>query len=303
MLASPGGPASEQRLRALAGTHLFDLKHDGVHCVATVRKGSVVLTNRRGATITGRYPDVALALAERFATTDVTLDGELVVIDADGRPSFAAIHRRDAQQRELAIEQAARRTPATFVAFDLLHLGWAELRGETLETRLGLLAGQLPQAGGLIRRSVTSNDGVELWTLVCQFELEGLIAKRRDAPYRPGRSRHWLKFKRVERILAVAVGYEEGEGARAGKVGALKLMLVGPDNTLIDIGKVGTGLNEADLADCKQRLDDGRWFVVIVEASGRSENNLLRFPSFKGIATGVDPVECRLDQLDALPIA
>jgi len=300
MLASPGQPEQIAAFQA-SGQWLWDTKWDGVRAIVVAEGGHVRLRNRRGADISARYPDLTSALAALL--TDVVVDGELVVLRG-GRPDFAAIHRRDAQQGDFSIRLAARQFPATLIAFDLLAEGGRDLRGQPLEVRLGRLdelAAAWP-ADGPVRRSVVCEDGVALWAQVRALGLEGVVAKRRGSRYVGRRSPAWCKFKTTSRLTAIAIGYEPGQGARAGKVGALKLVLVAPDASLLLVGKVGSGLTEADLAVCKQTLDAGVPLVVEVEALSVSRDGKLRNPAFKGVRSDVEPAACVSSQLDELPV-
>jgi bifunctional non-homologous end joining protein LigD len=301
MLATSGGQPTEAKLAELGATHLADIKWDGARAIASVTGGALRLTNRAQRDITARYPDLAKA-ADVF-DRDVVLDGEIVVLEA-GRPSFSAVHTREAQRREFSIRLAARQHPATFIAFDLLELDGQDLRGEPLTERLRLLAGVVSQATDPFRPSTWSDDPLALWRLVRAQGLEGLILKRRASRYVPRRSRDWLKFKATQRIHALAVGYEPGEGERADTVGALKLVLVrdtGAGHQLVEVGKVGSGFTRTELDRCKARLDAGEYFAVVVEVAAVTPAGHLRFPAYKGMAD-IAPAEASIDQLDALPV-
>lgn len=302
-------------VQALLGTHIFDLKYDGVRCMAYVQNGSVKLINRPGTDITHRYPDMVKALAEEFHDRDVVLDGELVCF-IDGKPAFDLIQRRDAVSNPIKIADLAEQLPATYVAFDLLYLGdrvaddatpvGVDMRRWPYEGRLGALAGlglsPTLSVTKQVMATIASDNGDLMWKFVQEHGLEGLIAKRKNAPYRGGRrDPGWVKIKLGFRISAVVVGSDAGDGKRKDSFGALKLSLI-RDGEPIEWGEVGTGFTEADLIEHKARLLAGQPYVVEIEIAAIYDTGKPRFPSLKGIRTDVAPIDCTWDQLQNVPV-
>jgi bifunctional non-homologous end joining protein LigD len=230
---------------------LLELKWDGVRVLALRAGGAVRLVARRGGEVTRVYPEVAAALAA-LPGGDLALDGEIVVLDASGRPSFPQLARRIHLAAAPAIAAAARTTPVTAFVFDLLVLDGRDCRALPLEVRKALLRALVPSAGALRYCAHVDDDGPAFFAAVCREGLEGVVAKRADAPYHGGRSRAWLKVKcrRVEDF--VIGGWTDPRGSRPG-LGAVHLgRREGRD--LVYVGRVGAGLSERQLADLEARL-------------------------------------------------
>ena len=133
-----------------------------------------------------------------------------------------------------------------------------------------------------------------------------MIAKDPSATYRPGaRSPKWVKFKNLHRISCVVAGYTAGTGSRE-HMGALLVALVdltpGSTDGVVLVGRVGSGFTEADTWELKERVDRKELVVIEVECLNRSKDNQLRFPVFKGIRSDLEPRDCSVSQLDALPL-
>lgn len=320
MLAN-SAPASDNTIASLmaeAGAWFFDLKIDGVRCVMAVNNGKVTLTNRNGVDITYRYPEVAAAALEKFGTdARLILDGECVVFDEDGKPSFKLTSKRDRQQKKHIIEGLAQSMPATFVAFDILYKDGKDERGEIYRYRKAeldtVLMGSHPHAR--IIPNVGSHDGHQMLALVREHALEGLVAKRMNSRYQAGRRSDWLKIKPTQTISAIVVGATQGTGARGSTFGALSLELV-KDGVRVGVGEVGTGFKDVDLAEIvttyiKFRGPSGfatnvpqvhTEFVVEVEFQEMTVDGKLRFPVFRGIRSDITPDQCLFGQVQVLEI-
>lgn len=280
----------------------FELKLDGVRARAFIENGKATLINRRQADVTGRYPEVVRDLEAAFPTGAIALDGEILCY-ADGKPDFSRIHKRDAQPptKTAVIERLATDWPATFCAFDILHNEGDDLRFMPYAARRQLLqtlvANRLaPLAAAEV--IVSELDGETMWQYCESNGLEGLIAKQRTSPYRPGRSQCWVKLKKVDSVSCVAVGYDIGEGSRAGTIGAINLALI-DNGKVIDVGRVGTGFKERDLVELKAKIDAGQMLVLEIEyANYGASSRKLRFPSYKGIRMDVAVTDCTVDQLN-----
>jgi bifunctional non-homologous end joining protein LigD len=229
----------------------WELKWDGVRGLATIAGGRVRLANRSGGDITRRYPEVG-ALGEALDGADVVLDGEVAVFDGE-RPDFQLMQRRMHVESEREIRRLAAELPAVYVIFDLLWLDgrstmplpYVERRRLLLDLRLSGPAWQSPPH--------EVGDGAATLAVAETFGLEGVVAKRLESPYEPGRrSRAWMKWKRLLRQEFVVGGWMPGSGARAGRIGSLLLGYYGEGGesggrTLHYAGRVGTGFTQAEL--------------------------------------------------------
>jgi bifunctional non-homologous end joining protein LigD len=287
-LASSSDLTPEQLFVSCAGWS-WELKLDGIRAVVDKRSdGSIRIWNRRERDITIRYPDVVATMAAMDWVGVV--DGEIIVVGADGKPDFSAVHRRDAQSRPATIGSLAVSAPATFMPFDVLEYAKEDgrlsdvralpytLRREVLE---GMFTSLLP----------ISEDGPAMWAFVQAEGLEGLIAKDPNASYRPGRQKSWIKLKDTKRISALVTGWSEAQGSRQ-ELGALQLSLWDPEGReLVPIGAVGSGFSARDLRQVKQLVQAGP-LVVEVEYLGVTPEGKLRMPVFKGVRNDVDPATC-----------
>jgi bifunctional non-homologous end joining protein LigD len=305
MLASPTTATTGRRaidMATLVDTHAFDEKIDGVRALITVHDGSVHITNRNGVDRTNVFPELL-----PYDMLDCVLDGEIVCTKDDSMKwSFEATAIRDKQTIPQTHHLAS--YPAWFMCFDVLYVGnndvrrlpWKERRqlmerivnsvtAPTLSDPLHFTPTLLmqPPNGEAMYEHIVANGG------------EGVIAKDVNSPYEPGRKKSWLKFKHTQSITCVAVGYEPGNGART-HFGAMHLALVGP-NGPVQVGRVGTGFTDTEIADLKARLDRKELFTVEIECLNVTKTGQLRFPVYKGIRTDVSVVDATLDQLDTIP--
>jgi bifunctional non-homologous end joining protein LigD len=234
---------------------LFELKQDGFRVLGEREGGEPRLVYRRGSDATATYPDVARAVSA-LPFGDLVLDGEVVVLDEEGRPSFQRLQRRAQQRRTADVQRAALELPATYYAFDLLGFEGFDLRPLPLVERKRLLQAVLPRAGPVRFLDHIEDRGEAFYAEVSRLKLEGLIAKRKDAPYKPGRSPHWLKL-RTERVDDfVVVGFTEPQGGRTG-FGALHLAAFqGP--ALVYCGRAGSGFAEELLVALRAALEADR---------------------------------------------
>jgi bifunctional non-homologous end joining protein LigD len=227
---------------------LFEPKWDGVRAILTDDGDRVSLRSRRGNDMTDRYPEVTAGME-----IPVVLDGEIVVLDADGSPSFERLQQRGGRFSP-GVGEAH---PVTLVVFDILHLGERSLVAEPLEHRLEALGGlSLPPS--LVRTDPIAAAGLELWEAVTARNLEGVVAKRRGSVYRPGvRSEDWRKISNVLTARLVVGGFTPGGGGRAATFGSL-LVGLWDDGRLRWAGSVGTGFSDAELGAIRDALDHQR---------------------------------------------
>ncbi len=225
---------------------LHEIKYDGYRLLARIERGEVRLSTRNGLDWTPKFPVLARSLAA-LPVASALIDGELVALAADGTTSFGELQDGIAGGDTSGL---------VFFAFDLLYRDGYDLTGATLDDRKAALA-QIVQreAGETVRYSDHQEGrGPDFFRHACRYGLEGTIAKRRDRPYRPGRSTDWRKIKCVKRDEFVVIGFTAPSGTRHG-FGALVLGYYDREGGLRYAGRVGTGFNDAQLSDLRHRLD------------------------------------------------
>jgi bifunctional non-homologous end joining protein LigD len=228
----------------------YEPKLDGYRVIAFVTGDRVRLQSRRGLDYTPFFPELAAELAPHPAG-QMILDGEIVALDADGRPSFNALQNRAQLKGADEIAAAQRASPVVLVCFDLLHFAGLDLRPAPYSDRHRYLAQCLLPATHL-QLVHTSDDARQLYTAALEHGFEGIIAKRRSSPYREGRrSGDWLKLKAIQSAEFLIGGYTRGNGARA-PLGAL-LLGYREGKALRYAGHVGSGLDEASIAALLER--------------------------------------------------
>lgn len=223
---------------------LFEIKYDGVRVLAIRREGTVKLCGRSGQLTTDRYPEVARALAV-LPVDDFVIDGEIIALDEDNRPSFQLLQSRIGLSDPRDVERAMREVPVTGVFFDCLAVGGHDLRGLPLRSRKECLALFVPKRGIAAYGDHVTGQGAAFFDAVCAQGLEGVMAKRAGSPYTAARTGDWLKIKCHRRQEFVIGGYTKPQGSRA-RFGALHLG-VWDKGRLVYVGKVGTGFSVASL--------------------------------------------------------
>jgi bifunctional non-homologous end joining protein LigD len=227
---------------------LLERKFDGERCVARKHVGDVRLESRTGKELTGTYPEVAAAVAAQGAD-DLLLDGEVVAYDSD-RTSFSRLQQRLGVTDPTA-EQVAT-YPVVYCVFDLLEVEGDDLTDRSLLERRARMERAIRPSPALQVTEAWHGDSQRRFAEACRAGWEGLIAKRADAAYAPGRSRDWLKLKCAWGQEFVIGGYTDPAGSRT-DFGAL---LVGyhEEGCLRYAGKVGTGYTSATLGNLGARL-------------------------------------------------
>jgi bifunctional non-homologous end joining protein LigD len=233
----------------------FEMKWDGVRTIAYLAGGRVKLLSRKGRDDTEAYFEVSRELAKIEVETAI-LDGEVVVTDAAGRPSFGLLQHRINLTKPADIDRAAKAYPAQLMLFDILELNGQSLIKKTYQERRTILENVLePQPGSLIQvPPIFEGDLQAAIQTSDQLELEGVVAKRRSSIYQPGRrTQTWLKIK-LHRVQEVVIGgWREGQGRRGGGVGSL-LMGIPSRDGLHYVGRVGSGFNDRQLDEIEAML-------------------------------------------------
>jgi bifunctional non-homologous end joining protein LigD len=308
MLADSAPCNTDTITRFSNGEWVFDLKMDGLRAVLVCNKGQVKIWNRSGNDITMQWPEIVAAAQEAWPTSQVILDGELIVNDSDGRPNFKLTATRGKQTKTAIIKARAEANPGYFHAFDVLYYEGLDVRTHKYRDRKDLVAivtSTAPEGSHIVHR-VPWTDGHEAMRWVLENKAEGLIIKRLNSTYQAGRRSDWIKVKPTETVSCVVIGYEAGEGARASSFGALKLAFIN-DQKFVPCGKVGTGFKDADLREIVPLLErfgpDRRatslddMFVIEVEFQEFTEDGALRFPVYRGRRLDQTIHDCTLDQV------
>lgn len=225
----------------------FEVKWDGVRAIADTTRGELSLASRNEREITLAYPE----LERLSAVQGAVLDGEIVAM-AEGVPSFGALAERMHVRERTRARHLAEQAPVTYVVFDVLSLYGVDLiRMPFAERRATLERLELPARCIL---SPVYDDGSVLWGATSRQGLEGVVAKRRTSPYRPGeRSPDWLKAAHRRTRTAVVVGWRP-ETSGSGRLGAV--LLAAPDSAgrWRYLGRAGSGLTGALAAELTRRL-------------------------------------------------
>jgi len=278
----------------------YEVKWDGYRLAVHIEPGGKVrVITRGGHDWTARFPAIAEE-AERLGLDSAIMDGEAVLLDGQGRADFGAL------QRALGGRGGKRQaSEAMLYAFDLLYLDGHDIRRMELVERRALLADLLTGAAGPIRLSEDiAAKGTQLLDTACGMGLEGIIAKRRSAPYRSGRGGEWLKIKCVQSEGFVIIGYEPSAVALGG-IGRL-LLAARKGDGLVYAGGVGTGFTQASATALRKQMDGLiipkpvvairragiRWLrpelVAEIEFRAWTHDGMLRHASFKGLRDEAD---------------
>jgi len=284
---------------------LFEGKWDGYRTIAYFRGGDPNLRTRRDQDYTERFAAVARELPRALRTSDCVLDGEVCAIDEQGRTSFSAMQRGG--------------YPLVYYVFDLLELEGIPLIDLPLVERRERLDGILDRRNRTVQLSEAFEDGHALEQAARQQGLEGVMAKRAQSRYEPGRrSREWLKVKPgKQRQEFVIAGYTKGQGRRAGRLGAL-ILAVNRGGELHYVGNCGTGFTETEIGKLlnllrplerptspfptvpkmpRIRKGDVVWvepkLVCEVEFVEWTHDGHLRAPSYQGLREDKSPDEVR----------
>ncbi|WP_026230897.1 non-homologous end-joining DNA ligase [Rhizobium gallicum] len=227
---------------------VYEIKWDGYRLAVHIEPTGVRILTRGGHDWTPRFPAIEQA-AKQLPVATAILDGEAVVLDEQGRSDFGLL------QQSLGGRGGTKTSRnSVLFAFDLLYFDGHDLTRMDLSERRHILEDLMEGAAGAIRISEEIDaDGGQLLASACEHGLEGIIAKRRDAPYRSGRAGDWLKIKCLQSDSFFVVGYEKS-GAARGQIGSL-LLAARTGNDLVYVGSVGTGFKERDVLELRNMMD------------------------------------------------
>jgi bifunctional non-homologous end joining protein LigD len=288
----------------------FEFKWDGIRAEAYVEGGTVRLVSRSGETVTARYPEVH-AMGRAIGSKEVILDGDIVALDANGRPSFEEIQQRMGLTSETEIRRKMKEVPVTYMLFDLMWQDGHSLLKETYAARRKGLEALKLNGASWQTPPYEKGGGAAMLEASRKAGLEGIMGKKLDSPYEPGRrTGAWVKVKNRNRQEFVVGGWLDGEGKRSGHPGALLVGYYDRDK-FVYAGKVGTGFTDAMLdklqsalkaiAQAKNPFDVGAApkaahfvkpkLVAEVEFVEWTRSGQLRAPAFKGLRTDKSPRE------------
>jgi len=273
---------------------LFELKLDGYRAVTEIRETGLLMYSRNGLDLLQRYRPVATAL-KKFKTRMI-LDGEIVLLNEKNKPDF----------QKLQNYKDNKHLPLIYYVFDLLYLQNKSLMKEPLSQRKRLLKKLIRKSTGVIRYCDHIEEfGIDLFRMIREDDLEGIIAKKKDSRYTPGvRTRDWLKIKYHKTQEAIIVGYTAPKGSRQ-HFGSL-LLAQYTDGKLKYIGHAGTGFTEKLLKELREKMHPlithrspfkevirtnapVTWIkpalVCEVAYSEITRDGILRHPVYKGLRT------------------
>jgi len=229
----------------------FEMKWDGIRAIVEVAGGVVRIVSRNGIDQTARYPELSDLL--RSVSVDVILDGEIVALNASGRPDFGRLQARMKLTRPAEIEKARGTTPVHLMLFDIIERDGVDLSSRSYDERREILLDTARSTGAVQVPPAFEGDLDDAVSSSQELGLEGVMAKRRDSTYRHGRSSDWVKLKHHRTQEVVVIGWRAGAGRRANRVGSLLLGV--PDGTTMNyVGRVGTGFRERDLDEMLDRF-------------------------------------------------
>lgn len=221
---------------------IFEVKWDGTRALCYVNE-KMQFINRRGTDITYRYPELE-NMREDIHCSSCVLDGEIVVLK-EGKPSFYDLQKREHIDSAFKIKLLSKQIPVVYIVFDILRLEGTDMVKKPLLERKQILQETISESSRIMLSPFVEEKGKQYYEAVIKEGFEGVMAKRKHSLYYPGkRSDVWLKIKKTKTIDCIIGGFTEGEGVRKDYFGAL---LLGVNQPLQFIGKVGTGFTEKDL--------------------------------------------------------
>jgi bifunctional non-homologous end joining protein LigD len=299
---------------------LFEIKWDGYRAVAFIENGKVRLVSRNQNELTASYPELK-DLAKSIKAKTAILDGEVVALDGEGRPSFSLMQQRTGFRPGGHRGRANAEVPVLYYAFDLLYLDGYDWRKLPLEERKKKLASILVTGDSLRYSDHCERQGKALFEMAREKGLEGILAKKRDSIYQERRSNDWLKIKIRHRMECVIGGYTQPEGSRS-HFGSIVLGLYDRQGRLVHVGQAGSGFNQKSLGEIWKMLQKREtkqkpfygdvealrkvtWvkpdlvaeieYAEWTEGANGGSGPKLRAPVFLGLRDDKDPKECLLE--------
>src|SRR5205814_1097510 len=281
-------------------------KWDGIRLLSFIDNGTVTLQTRAGRIVDDEYPQLQ-AVSRLVNAKQAVVDGEIVALDEEGRPSFQLLQNRGKDPH-----------PMQYVVFDILYLDGQRLFRVPLEDRKRLLRDVVRDAALLKYSEHVLGEGKAFFKAAQQKRLEGIVAKLRDSPYQPGvRSGAWLKIKAVLQQEVVIGGFTEPRASRK-HFGALIVGVYDDSGHLVYTGHTGGGFDERTLASVYERMrpliikdppfsgkpphtnEKPTWvkpqLVAEVKFAEWTRDGVMRMPVFQGLRDDVDPKSVRREQ-------
>ena len=297
----------------------YEPKWDGVRTLAFVDGGEVRLQTRNLLDCTKQYPEAHGAAEALTGAYQAILDGEIVAFDEKGVPSFQRLQPRMHQRDDKAVSRLRKSVPVVYEVFDLLWVDGEDLARQPLRERRRRLEQALEPMGAIRLSEGFPGSGKALFTAAQEQGLEGIVAKRLDAPYVSGRSAAWVKIKAFKTMDCVVGGWTEGQGGRHGTLGAL-IVGIHKDGKLMPVGHVGSGFDDRTLRELLATLKEHQsptspfavapkvnqpatWcfpdLVCEVRYAEITRDGTLRHPVYLGLRSDVDPKECTGQEIAA----
>lgn len=292
----------------------FEPKWDGMRCIAFFLGKSLEFQNRNLANVTKSYPELE-TIHRNLKSKAAVLDGEIVVLD-EGLPSFELLQNRFGVTDPVQIKMLSRKIPATYIAFDILHLNGNDLVDKPLSYRKKTLARIVNDGPHMLLSQYVPENGKAYFKKALQLGFEGAMAKKADSPYLMGvRGSDWLKIKQVKTLDAIIAGYTQGTGIRSETFGALVLAAYDRNGRLVHLGNVGTGFTDQSLERMMKILKPLatrsktvpgevkapapiKWvkpeLVAEVGYMKMTSDHKLRFPRFIRLRLDGNPSDCKL---------
>jgi len=291
---------------------IFEVKWDGIRAISYI-DDEISIKSRNDKDLKDNFPELEEL---KDLTRNTILDGEIIIM-REGKADFQVILERSRSTSVREVEYAARKSPATYVVFDILEKDGKPLIDLPLIDRKRILKEALKEGKHVVLSMFADEEGEAFYEAAFKKGVEGIMAKKKDSPYEPGlRSGKWLKIKKSRSCDCVIFGYTEGKGTRKETFGALILGLYDGGNPIY-VGKVGTGFSHNDMEllmkafkelEVKENTLQGvdvpekiTWlmpelvcdiFYQVVTKDGK-----LRMPRFRGLRADKNPSECTADQL------
>lgn len=292
---------------------LYEIKWDGVRALCIIKNGALQIQSRRGNRCEKQYPEFA-SLPQDVNAKTAWLDGEICVLDGDGRARFELIQPRIAANAT-AVPRLAETSPATLFLFDLLYLDGYDLRGVAIEDRKRVLKTIVTPGESIRISDAFDTGGEEMFEAAQRMGLEGIIAKDRRSAYEAGRSTRWLKVKVQNEQEFVIAGFTAGERDYFGAL----ILAISENGKFRHVGQVGTGFDQkqmkaiyeklkplitkANPLEGKPRIKGATWVKPEIVCQVRflewTKDKILRAPVFVGLREDVTPAEAaREDAID-----
>ncbi len=234
---------------------IYEPKMDGIRGVSLFKDGKAKILSRRNLDLTSQYPALANELSG-LLNIDVVVDGEIIALNESGRPSFQHLQQRMNLTRDADVQRAEQMVPAYYFVFDIMQVGSYSLLGVKLAERKKILRRVLQESSRVRILQHFDDDGILAYEACVDNGFEGIVAKRMDAVYEPGRrSPGWIKLKAQQTAEFVLGGFTPGDGWRASTFGSLLLGYYDDSGKFIYAGSVGTGFDDRLLRETMRRID------------------------------------------------